>query len=1841
MEGFAYRTRRIASWLLIYLTALQPLHPAIAAHQASASPPVISIYAPNANGVSYTPYSEFNIGADGLVLNNATEAGQSVLAGQLAANPNLTGQSAKIIINEVTDSRPTTMTGQLEIFGPKSDVIIASTNGLTCRGCRFINAHNITLSGSEPSLNKILDSVYNKTPIANIAAPNANGVSYNRYDEINITSTGGVLNNATKAGQSVLAGRLAANPHFNGKSATLIINEVMNSKPTTLAGKLEIFGQKADLIIANPNGLNCNGCSFINASGITLTTGTPVLNSLGGLERFNVMGGTITVGDKGFDGQSQDYSQLISRSLALEGEVRANQLDVILGANQVDYQHGRIQPQTATGAAPVLAVDTKNLGGMYANRIRLVITEKEVAANLDNIVSQQGDISIDTVGNLTLGNITAKKDLNVIGKNTVVTVGSKLRSGRDITLANTELNNFGEVKADRDMRLFSDQVRNTGPSAKLHANNQMWIQKDAAGNKNALVENRSGSIRTGTGDLIIRTDKLENTRQFFNADWEELTPDSTSAKVYDNEDYRYHPVIKTVNLSEDQLPYDFPRKWFGTTDFRVIHELAQWSLYKVNTEKSLYQVTAEAPAATLYSGGNLYINASQLANKVSNIGADKDIFLTGDNFLNSSHSSWINDEFIDYEVQGGMHNRDRAMEHEWYTVWTEAEKYPAAITAQGNVVLDFNNQIHLDAGWPKNEKDFDISYLLKSQTQPILHGNNILLHANNIISNDLIYAWADLTLIAEDTIDLNSSTLRGRDISLTALNDINVINSEVAGRDILVSSRQGHIEFKPIDDIPHYFQPDYQRVISQINARGDFTAIAGKNINLTDTLLHPARNISLLANQDINIIHSGNLVGFALLSKIFTREENIELFNQLFSLPSQLKSHENMTFNAGNNLLLRGVTLDAGQDVNLHAAHDINLSPRNIPWIDVWLSEIHPTRNDFHYSHDDIFLFFSASRIPELNAQINANGNILINAGRDILAQASTITADNNITLLAGQNIQLPALPYPAVTPRQDRHMITRVQAGKNLSATANSQLLGYGAELFSGGDMTLTSGGNMRFESLLNEEHQGGGDNFSYRKLQQPTQLNSGGVLTLISNGSILFQATQLAAKSLMDIAAEGGYLFAQAMEETSHAEERWTTRKWYGRKKSHHNVSHSSINKVTEFTAGGDISLLSRDDSTYQASKIAAGQNAKLTSTHGKVIFEAVKDSAFEQKTTLAKGFYIKQTDSGYQQGKWVLPTIHTGGELTVNAAQGISADVKAKNSQSIQAAINALAVIPGNEWLKDLHLRDDVQWQKVMDAYHGWDHQSERLNPVVAAVIGIGVAVATAGSGLVATANSAVGGGVAGGAVTGGISALASQAAVSLVDNQGDISKTFKDLGSKSSVKSLVTSMAIGGALSGFDVLMGWETAAEGASAAKLPRLSHGDWSKVTQRVAGQSLLSSSLNTGINGGSFKDNLTLALLANLGGQLHAEGANLIGNNGAVLGAPGKAISHAIMAGIAAEIGGGSAKGAAAGALAAELAGVVMGDNFIGSREWQEQQAQLSRIVGAIAGALATGKAEGAYSGANAAEVVERFNRQLHLAEIKAVNELAQGNRVKQERFLAASCRKINCTAQESLNSAERIQAETLMARYPNTPEEDSILAHYWIQKEKRRFGHYPALADVEQIQLFTYTEADKLSDSQLFSRNQWIENASNLTGWSKESVEALGLSMALTGVLRGKGGAVKIAVPNAYGITQSRINLMTGDRRAGWLHVVERHFSGKTNASQFSISQQELKAVLQDKKIANIPITRTIQSNDSPRYERVIDMGKPIGFDKFSGGAPTSIMTVLTDKYGNLITATPGRIQ
>ncbi|MEL5591674.1 DUF637 domain-containing protein [Serratia ureilytica] len=1730
-------------------------------------------------------------------------------------------------------------------------------------------------------------------PVVNIATPNGAGISHNTYKDFNVGPQGAVLNNATHGGKTQLGVEIYSaqgNTYLKGKPAELIINEVIGGSRSELQGKLEVFGNKANVMIANPNGITCDGCGFINAPGVTLTTGKPQFDKQGALEALEVKKGGVTIGGKGLDGSGADYVDIISRATELNGKINAQNLSLTQGANRISFKDGSIKPIAGEGAKPQLAVDTKALGGMYANKIRLVANEDGVGVNLKDLTSKQRDITLSVNGNLVLNGTThSKGDFNVSAKGLHITPGAIVQADGNATLATTTLVNDGQTSTSGDMRIFGDHIRNAGENAKLHANKNMWIQKDAQGNKAKSVENRSAKILTNSGDLVIRTESLNNVRQQFaisstntpkdNKDIDRWLADGVYEGQFDYQFFDYLADFEDKNFT-----------WLGHVDFKK----TPW----VNSERVRFTVVADSRPAEIISGKNAYINASEFWNHVSTIKATNDLILTGNNLGVRSEMTGDMNDYALFEPK--VPNPKVVLGHKWqdqkssipeYVIYVKkggqkswsASGYPSsAMLAGGSLVADFKNQIEIKTSTPAGNQ---LSEVVASGRPDSLAAHNIVLHAGRVISTDKINARNDLTVVADDLFYTDAAELTaGKSLNVAAVNELDARQSYLKGHHVTLTSRNGNVKVHTVPS-PRYFGLDGARWLSQLNAAGDLTLNAGQGIYLRNTHFAPqSQNIAMTANGTVSIVRNDEALNNDRLAQNLSPEQRQTQFNQLLNA-GQLNASGSVLLNSGGYLALRGTHIKAGKDVTLLAGHNADLNYRELG--------------------GQFSRLFPSSRTPELGSRVHAGGNLLINSARDIGTQGGALSANGNITLLAGQNLWLSNLAYSAIDAandnnKDDRHVVTALSAGKNLTASANNQLLTYGARLTSGANMTLTSGGDMRFEAVQNHTYREGGNEFTETRTQQGTELNAGGLMTVISGGSILFQATKLVVKGLganwkppvavtdwgsriaaaeqavnaaqqriqqavndknqaeqlvvakqaevpkrqaeldkfrqqlknignqgfpgsqnikdhlrreiagretaltqaqnevnqavnqvsqaqqrieqsqrekgeterslaalrqeaqskgideakqkaqvdahnqaeamragnMDIAAKGGYLYAQAMEESSHYEKKETKRKWWGKKTEVKQTRHDVTNKVTEFTAAGNITLMSRDDSTYEASKIAAGQNARLTSTHGQVNFRAVKNTSFEQTVSNSKGFFIKQANKGYEDNKWVLPSIHTGGALTVDAAKGVSADVKVKNGQALQSAIDALGNTPGTTWVKDLNKRNDVQWSKVKDAYDSWDYKSQHLNPAVAAVIAIAAAAVTAGSSLAAMAASSVSGAVGGGAVTSGavtagMSSLASQAAVALVENQGNLSKTLQALGSNENVKATATAMAIGGALNGFDSAMGWSKDAAGKplnpNNVKLPQLSNGDWSKVAQRVAGQSVISSSLNTAINGGSFKDNLTNALLANIGSQVQAEGANLIGDNGQVLDIPGRAVSHAVLAGVAAEIGKGNAKGAAAGALAAELAGVIINDNLVRSEGWQERQAQISRVAGAFAGAIVTAKAAGATSGANAGEFVERFNRQLHQEELNAIKELAKGDKEKEARLMAASCRKVACTTQEALNSDERKQFEALMNKYPSTRDEDGLIANYWVQKERQRFGNYPAFAGYDSEKLFTYDLGDQITDGQLFARNQQIEQISKLTGWSPDWVNASVMAVSIASTFAGMG---KASVGNQY---------------------------------------------------------------------------------------------------------------
>ncbi|TDB40047.1 hypothetical protein, partial [Photorhabdus khanii] len=101
-------------------------------------------------------------------------------------------------------------------------------------------------------------------------------------------------------------------------------------------------------------------------------------------------------------------------------------------------------------------------------------TEDGVGVNLKELTSDQRDITLNVNGKIELGNTRAKTDLNIMGKETYIAPNINVQAGRDMTLANTTLENKGSVTAGRDMRVFGDTVRNTGDKALLQANDNLW-----------------------------------------------------------------------------------------------------------------------------------------------------------------------------------------------------------------------------------------------------------------------------------------------------------------------------------------------------------------------------------------------------------------------------------------------------------------------------------------------------------------------------------------------------------------------------------------------------------------------------------------------------------------------------------------------------------------------------------------------------------------------------------------------------------------------------------------------------------------------------------------------------------------------------------------------------------------------------------------------------------------------------------------------------------------------------------------------------------------------------------------------------------------------------------------------------------------------------------------------------------------------------------------------------------------------------------------------------------------------------------------------------------------------
>ncbi|ENT6586034.1 contact-dependent inhibition toxin CdiA [Escherichia coli] len=355
-----------------------------------------------------------------------------------------------------------------------------------------------------PVGNTSTDKAANGVPVVNIATPNGAGISHNRFTDYNVGKEGLILNNATgKLNPTQLGGLIQNNPNLKaGGEAKGIINEVTGGNRSLLQGYTEVAGKAANVMVANPYGITCDGCGFINTPHATLTTGRPVMNADGSLQALEVTEGSITINGAGLDGTRSDAVSIIARATEVNAALHAKDLTVTAGANRVTAD-GRVSALKGEGNVPKVAVDTGALGGMYARRIHLTSTESGVGVNLGNLYAREGDIILSSSGKLVLKNSLAGGNTTVTGTDVSLSGDNKAGGNLSVTGTTGLTLNQSRLVTDKNLVLSSSGqiVQNGG---ELTAGQNAMLSAQHLNQTSGTVNAAENVTLTTTGDITLK-----------------------------------------------------------------------------------------------------------------------------------------------------------------------------------------------------------------------------------------------------------------------------------------------------------------------------------------------------------------------------------------------------------------------------------------------------------------------------------------------------------------------------------------------------------------------------------------------------------------------------------------------------------------------------------------------------------------------------------------------------------------------------------------------------------------------------------------------------------------------------------------------------------------------------------------------------------------------------------------------------------------------------------------------------------------------------------------------------------------------------------------------------------------------------------------------------------------------------------------------------------------------------------------------------------------------------------------------------------------------------------------
>ncbi len=382
----------------------------------------------------------------------------------------------------------------------------------------------------------------NGVPVVNIATPNGSGLSHNKFTDYNVGQQGLILNNGAQAFvPSQLGGYIKGNPNLQGGAAGVILNEVTGSNRSQLKGYTEVAGQGAHVIVANPHGITCDGCGFINTPRATLSTGEPKIQD-GRLKGFDVEGGDIAIEGAGLNASNVDQFDLITRTAKINADIYAKRLNVVAGRNEVDVDTLQAKAKPDDGSEkPRVAIDSTALGGMYAGAISLVGTEKGVGVNLaGDMAATAGDIQIDASGQLTMNRSAASGNTTLVADS--VDLKGDTYAGGTARVEAKQVDVRESLAAGEQVKVQAERLNNAGAI-------EAGVRADGSTNRAGHLQLDGGSVRN-EGQLVSHGSLSTDLQKLDNADGQIAAAGSATLKAKELDNQKGQ-VIAQGNLTLD------------------------------------------------------------------------------------------------------------------------------------------------------------------------------------------------------------------------------------------------------------------------------------------------------------------------------------------------------------------------------------------------------------------------------------------------------------------------------------------------------------------------------------------------------------------------------------------------------------------------------------------------------------------------------------------------------------------------------------------------------------------------------------------------------------------------------------------------------------------------------------------------------------------------------------------------------------------------------------------------------------------------------------------------------------------------------------------------------------------------------------------------------------------------------------------------------------------------------------------------------------------------------------------------------------------------------------------